>query len=227
MSFVIVLFFAVKKLPDDVNKLGIFANDELSMADIDVYGYDYDYTLAAYKKTVVERMIHSLAKKAMVHDLRYPEEILKFQYDPDRTIRGLHYDVKNGLLLKLNSALQIQTDAVFRGRKQLKPEEVFKMYHSKKFTLEMLEPTSPMTTSSMVHLVDNFAKPVMCLLCDLIQFFVDNGIDYEPDSIYTDVRVCVFLLKVQVAAVARQRPVTTSRRLQMATCCVWSCCHKA
>ena len=46
-------------------------------------------------------------------------------------------------------------------------------------------------------LVDNFAKPVMCLLLDVIQWFMDNGIDYEPESIYSDVRVrdSILLLK--------------------------------
>jgi len=58
-------YIADQKLPEDVNKLGIFANDELSLGEIDVYGYDYDYTLAAYKKATVEKMIHSLAKKDM------------------------------------------------------------------------------------------------------------------------------------------------------------------
>ena len=46
-------------------------------------------------------------------------------------------------------------------------------------------------------LVDNFAKPVMCLLLDVIQWFMENGIDYEPESIYSDVRVrnSILLLK--------------------------------
>ena len=43
-----------------------------------------------------------------------------------------------------------------------------------------------------VQLVDNFAKPVMCLLGDVIQWFVENGVDYEPESIYSDVRVSIF-----------------------------------
>ena len=59
------VFISDQKLPEDVNKLGIFANDELSLGEIDVYGYDYDYTLAAYKKATVEKMIHSLAKKGL------------------------------------------------------------------------------------------------------------------------------------------------------------------
>ena len=57
----------------------------------------------------------SIIKTALVNELQYPEEMLKFQYDPDLTIRGLHYDITNGLLIKVNAVLQIQSDAVFRG----------------------------------------------------------------------------------------------------------------
>ena len=177
-----------KKLPDDVNKFGIFANDELCLDEINVYGFDYDYTLAAYKKATVEKMLHSLAKKALVTDLQYPEEMVNFEYDPNLTIRGLHYDIKNGLLLKVNSVLQVQSDAVFRGRKKLSEGEVNKIYPAKRLTLEMLEPRNP-AKMRFVHLVDNFAKPVMLLLCDVIQWFVENDINYEPESIYMDVRV--------------------------------------
>ena len=45
-----------------------------------------------------------------------------------------------------------------------------------------------------VQLVDNFAKPVMCLLGDVIQWFVENGVDYEPESIYSDVRVSIIVV---------------------------------
>lgn len=177
------------KLPADVNKFGIFANDELNLEDIEVYGYDYDYTLAAYKKTTVEQMIYNLAKKSLVHEFQYPDEILHCQYCPQSTIRGLHYDVYKGLLLKLNSMLQIQHDAVFRGKRQLREYEVARIYPNRRLTLEEIEQQT--TTPHFVHLVDNFAKPVMCLLTDVIDWFVVNGIDYEPESIYTDVRACI------------------------------------
>ena len=185
-----MLDFSDKKLPQDVNKRGIFANDELSMNDIDVYGYDYDYTLAAYKKATVEKMIHSLAKKALVNDLHYPEEILQFEYDPDLTIRGLHYDIYNGLLIKVNAVLQVQSDAVFRGRTKIHEDEVGRIYPAKRLTMDQLDPSQNTSApTQFVHLVDNFAKPVMCLLADVIQWFMENEIDYEPESIYTDVRV--------------------------------------
>ena len=122
--------------------------------------------------------------------------MLKFTYDPDLTIRGLHYDIYNGLLIKVNAVLQIQSDAVFRGRRQLKEEEVAKIYPAKRLSLDQLEPRDvhKHTSEQFVHLVDNFAKPVMCLLLDVIQWFMENGIDYEPESIYWDVRVSFLVM---------------------------------
>ena len=77
LTYLHTIFISDQKLPEDVNKLGIFANDELSLGEIDVYGYDYDYTLAAYKKATVEKMIHSLAKKGLTFDTSCPKKCSK------------------------------------------------------------------------------------------------------------------------------------------------------
>ena len=91
------IFISDQKLPEDVNKLGIFANDELSLGEIDVYGYDYDYTLAAYKKATVEKMIHSLAKKGLTFDTSCPKNAQKsvqkepIFFDPFDVIKNINY----------------------------------------------------------------------------------------------------------------------------------------
>jgi len=54
-----------KKLPPNVDPLGVFANDDIDLGEIDVYGFDYDYTLATYR-TDVEQLIHHCAKQALV-----------------------------------------------------------------------------------------------------------------------------------------------------------------
>ena len=58
-----------KRLPTDVDKLGVFANDEVNLGQIDVYGFDYDYTLATYKESV-EHLIHDIAKNILVDELK-------------------------------------------------------------------------------------------------------------------------------------------------------------
>lgn len=51
------------------NPKGVFANNELHLADIDVYGFDYDYTLAVYKESLHE-LIYELARDRLVNVLK-------------------------------------------------------------------------------------------------------------------------------------------------------------
>ena len=52
-----------------MNPLGVFANAELNLSNIDIYGFDYDYTLASYK-SAVETYIHDSAKQVLVEDMK-------------------------------------------------------------------------------------------------------------------------------------------------------------
>ena len=65
----LAFFFLAKNLPDSSNPRGVFANDEIDLQEIEVYGFDYDYTLARYK-TSVEELIHDVAKNTMVDELK-------------------------------------------------------------------------------------------------------------------------------------------------------------
>jgi hypothetical protein len=35
----------VQKLPPNIDANAVFCNDQISLAEVDVYGFDYDYTL--------------------------------------------------------------------------------------------------------------------------------------------------------------------------------------
>ena len=48
-----------------VDKQAIFANNELGMRHIDVYGFDYDYTLASYSNAL-HFLIYDLAVKELI-----------------------------------------------------------------------------------------------------------------------------------------------------------------
>lgn len=63
--------------------------------------------------------------------LQYPQDIGKLEYKPGFAIRGLHYDIENGVLLKLDSFLQIQFGSVYRGLTPLSTEEVLGMYKNR------------------------------------------------------------------------------------------------
>ena len=104
-----------KKLPPNIETFGVFCNDQTDLDEVDVYGFDYDYTLAAYKKGV-EYLIHDIAREHLVKKYGYPEEVGKIVYDPNFAIRGLHYDVQNGLFLKVDNAHLIQFGTVHREK---------------------------------------------------------------------------------------------------------------
>eukprot|EP00096_Caligus_rogercresseyi_P014433 TRINITY_DN6952_c0_g1_i1.p1 TRINITY_DN6952_c0_g1~~TRINITY_DN6952_c0_g1_i1.p1 ORF type:complete len:497 (+),score=70.45 TRINITY_DN6952_c0_g1_i1:114-1604(+) len=179
-------FIQGKGLPPNVNRHGVFANDSLNLGDIDIYGFDYDYTLTNYKKSV-ETFLYDSAKRDLIERLKYPKEFDKFEYDDKFIIRGLHYDIEYGLLLKVDSFHQIQLGSVYKGRRQLENEEILRLYNRRHIPLKRIEGRDTRAKPGMVQMVDIFAKPFMCLLADVINWFNENGIEYEPYSIHHDV----------------------------------------
>ncbi|OUC44742.1 HAD superfamily hydrolase, 5'-nucleotidase [Trichinella nativa] len=52
-------------LPPPIDNRMVFVNNELDLSEIDVYGFDYDYTLAIYRKSL-NSAIYEMALKRMV-----------------------------------------------------------------------------------------------------------------------------------------------------------------
>ncbi|CAG2241314.1 5'-nucleotidase domain-containing protein 3,5'-nucleotidase domain-containing protein 2 [Mytilus edulis] len=120
-----------------VNQHAVFANNETSLKHIKVYGFDYDYTLASYKQEL-HSLIFRLGKDALVHKYKYPKDILKFEYSAEFAVRGLHYDIRKGLLMKLDSFHNIQLGTVYRGMQKVSDEEVIKLYDGTHVALESM-----------------------------------------------------------------------------------------
>ncbi|XP_064547967.1 5'-nucleotidase domain-containing protein 3 isoform X1 [Drosophila montana] len=186
--------FQSKKLPVDVHPDAVFACNELDLSEVQVYGFDYDYTLACYKP-ILEDLLYNLAREMLVKRFRYPEDILDLEYEPNFAVRGLHYDVEKGLLVKLDSFLQLQLGSVYRGRTKVGADEVLKLYHNRLLPIAYVEgPNNSYrhnTNSKMVQLADLFSVPEMCLLCNVIEYFERNRIDYHPEIVFHDTRTAM------------------------------------
>lgn len=52
-----------------VNPDIIFANNEMSLQDIEIYGFDYDYTLAFYSSNL-HTLIFNIARDILIHEHR-------------------------------------------------------------------------------------------------------------------------------------------------------------
>ena len=220
-----------KKLPPNIETFGVFCNDQTDLDEVDVYGFDYDYTLAAYKKGV-EYLIHDIAREHLVKKYGYPEEVGKIVYDPNFAIRGLHYDVENGLFLKVDNAHLIQFGTVHRGKVKLSNEEVLAIYRRRQLPVSALESISLGGGSNeavwkrkvkMVQLNDIFSKPEMNLIAEVIHFcvawckqayyidkvmdlFMAQGLSFEPESLHYDVAKCIGAAHATFHAETRANP---------------------
>ncbi|XP_038979073.1 5'-nucleotidase domain-containing protein DDB_G0275467 isoform X2 [Phoenix dactylifera] len=168
---------AIKEMPK-MNPKGIYVNKNLRLDTIQVYGFDYDYTLAHYSENL-QSLIYDLAKKHLVNELKYPESCLQFEYDPTFPIRGLYYDRLKGCLLKLDFFGSIETDGCFFGRHKLSLEKIKEMYGTRHIGRDQAR--------GLVGLMDFFCFSEACLIADIVQHFVDAKLDFDASYVYEDV----------------------------------------
>ncbi|XP_066364074.1 uncharacterized protein [Miscanthus floridulus] len=108
---------AIKDMPK-MNPQGIYVNKNVKLDDLQVYGFDYNYTLSHYSDHL-QCLIYDLAKMHLVNELKYPESCLQYEYDRTFPIRGLYYDRLKGCLLKLDFFGSIEPDGCFFGRQRI------------------------------------------------------------------------------------------------------------
>ena len=63
-------------LPSTIDTHAVFANNELDLAEVEVYGFDYDYTLAGYSDAL-RNVIFEMGKRALVNKMN----VRNFEYE--------------------------------------------------------------------------------------------------------------------------------------------------
>lgn len=162
---------------------------------MNIYGFDYDYTLACYKPSL-DILLYNLARDNLINIFKYPYEIANLKYVPGFAVRGLHYDIEKGLLLKLDSFLQIQLGAVYKGLTAVNDEEVLNLYKNRFIPISYVEGAkhiNPESKTKMMQLADLFSVPEMCLLCNVAQYLENSSIDYHPEILFHDIKQSVRL----------------------------------
>ena len=111
----------------------VFVNRSLRLNKINFYGFDMDHTLAVYVSPDFDKLCFDLTMKNLVQ-LGYPSELLKFEYDPAFTIRGLWLDKRLGTLLKVDPYGNILKCSL--GFRFLRSSEIRKLYPNNFVTLD-------------------------------------------------------------------------------------------
>ncbi|KAL6534751.1 hypothetical protein OROGR_013426 [Orobanche gracilis] len=172
------------KIPDAFNVIpktdpkGIYVNKNLRLDNIQVFGFDYDYTLAHYSANL-QSLIYDLAKEYLVNELRYPDSCLEFKYDNSFPIRGLYYDKSKGCLMKLDFFGSIEPDGCYFGRQKLSRSEIDELYGTRHIGRDQAR--------GLVGLMDFFCFSEACLIADIIQHFVDAKLEFDASYVYQDV----------------------------------------
>src|SRR3954454_12683229 len=80
----------------------IFVNRNLKMDEIDLIGFDMDYTLALYNQRNLEELSIRCTLGKLVEKRGYPAEILDLEYERHFAVRGIVIDRKYGNIFKMD-----------------------------------------------------------------------------------------------------------------------------
>ncbi|XP_017577907.1 5'-nucleotidase domain-containing protein 2 [Pygocentrus nattereri] len=179
-----------------LNPSTIYANNEVNLDEVDIYGFDYDYTLALYSNSLNE-MIYNKARQFLVEHYKYPQGISKYNYIPNFAARGLHYDIQKGLLMKIDAFHYIQMGTVYRGLKPVPDEEVMQLYRGSNHV--PLHQVSGFYGKGpkMKQFMDVFSLPEMTLLAAANDYFISNDIEYDPVHLYKDVSDAIAMVHIK------------------------------
>ncbi|DBA05282.1 TPA: hypothetical protein N0F65_007444 [Lagenidium giganteum] len=175
--------FRPNKVPK-VNANEVFANNHLRLSQIDVVGFDYDYTLCHYTPEL-QHLIYDMARDFLVKKLRYPQGMAELNFDPTFAIRGLTIDKERGLLCKISSHQKLCHSSVYRGRQRLTRDEIMSLYNGSRHIPVAYR------DNKMEPLNDLFSVAHACLFADVVQFLIDENIEYEPIAIVEDVHAAI------------------------------------
>jgi len=162
---------------------GVFTNTELRLSDIDVFGFDYDYTLAPYT-TSLDEMIAQKIINSLIDKHHYPVELRNVEYDHSFIKRGVHYDINAGIFLKVDAYHRIQTDSVYEAFTPLTHEEVEKRYPSR--TVIFSKPGSN-TYDNVRQIIDIFERPQLFVWGAVMDYLKKSGIQFYPRYLFEDI----------------------------------------
>ena len=173
----------------NIGPRAIFAVNQINLHDIHVYGFDYDYTLAQYADKMQD-FIYKQATHLLVKNYHFPKDLLDLRYSHNFCIRGLHYDIPRSLLMKVDICNVIQFGTVHRGLQKLTDEEVLQLMGSRHIPKQVME-QSYVGGESLRQLMDIFSMPEMMLLANVVEYFDQKGIRFDPRILFENVQHAV------------------------------------
>jgi 5'-nucleotidase len=111
----------------------IYANRSLRLDQVEMVGFDMDYTLALYQQAKMEDLSIQATLHKLITNKAYPAEIADLAYDPSLAIRGLVIDMQLGNVFKPDR--YGSPGRVMHGRTPVCREDVIKTYQRDRMRL--------------------------------------------------------------------------------------------
>ncbi|GMI06136.1 hypothetical protein TrVE_jg2414 [Triparma verrucosa] len=169
---------ASNNLASDSSKPQVYANSYVDLGLVEVVGFDYDYTIVQYNNALLE-LIYEMARDLLVTELRFPPEICDLKFDPTFPIRGLAVDRKTGWICQLSYTHKVSL--AYEGKKKVPTERFRREFKSKR----SLTPNE--RQKRLKPLNDLFSMAECALVADVVEFFNNNDIAFDPTSVVDDV----------------------------------------
>lgn len=167
----------------------VFCNRELRLDNIRAIGFDMDYTLAQYHQPQFDKLAFDGAKEKLVRNLGYPEEVLDFEYDHTRWVRGLIIDTARGNFLKIDRHKYVRV--AYHGFQPIS-SNMRKHIYSRTFNkVPSFTEKGYVNMDTLFQVVDAHLFASLIELKDFGEHEFLDGKTYE--EIYRQVRECVDL----------------------------------
>ncbi len=160
----------------------IYCNRSLRLEQIEVIGFDMDYTLAIYEQEEMDRLSVEVTVQKLVDVLGYPEFLKEVDYQIDFPIRGLLVDKKLGNVLKMDRYKYVKR--AYHGMRRLDITERRKLYHTRR-----IRPASP-----RYHWVDTlFGLSEVAVFAGAVEGLEAAGQDVDYEKLFVDIRTSIDL----------------------------------
>ena len=159
----------------------VFVNRNLRMDEVEMIGFDMDYTLALYHQRNLESLSIQCTLDKLITKRGYPEEIRALEYDHSFAVRGLVVDRHYGNIFKADRFGHV--GRVYHGKRLISDDERHKLYRLERIRL----------SSARYAWIDTlFALPEAVMyasIVDLLEAQKTKPIDFE--KVWQDIRECI------------------------------------
>ena len=177
----------VAEVPTEIDvsrRRRVFCNRNLRMDQVEMIGFDMDYTLALYHQDRLEQLSIELTLDKLCSKHGYPDAIRSLHYEADRAIRGLMVDRKLGNVFKMDRHSHV--GRCFHGFRLLASDERRALYRNEKINL----------SDDRYEWIDTlFGLPEAVIYMTLVDWFDRAAAEGKPpidyDKLFGDIRISI------------------------------------